>query len=371
MKNKPIISRTAKSSFAIFIITLLILANINPAPVYATCIPGAGGVVTCDGADDTATGTTATTDGSTVTNTISGDGGNDVITGGDAGAVVGSDVVGNDTVVTNTLSGGDGSDSVAGGNTFGHSADVTNIIDGGTGDDTITGGSSWGGDSTADNLIIGGEGNDTIFPGGDRGTVNIIDGGNGIDTLDYSYFGAGITIDLGETAAQKTTPQLGDNGESTDTLANIENITGTTHDDTLTGTAGDNVIIGNAGDDVLAGEGGKDNISGGEGSDTIVLSGELGANNGPDQHDAGDAAVADGGSGANNIQFTANTWGNIFLVSSSGLDTLDFSTYNAPVTIDLSNNAPQLVATVSTFESIVGYSFRSIQECFRIIKLRQ
>jgi Ca2+-binding RTX toxin-like protein len=333
MKNKLIISLSTKARTAFVLLTVLLITTVIPIPVSAACTPGSGGVVNCDSADDTVTGTSATTDSSTVTNTINGDGGSDNITGGDA--------TGNFSSVTNTLNGGEGSDSVSGGNAFGYSAAIINTLNGDAGNDTIIGGSSWGGGSTVTNIINGGEGNDTIFPGGDRGTINIIDGGNGTDTLDYSNFGTGVTIDL-----SITTPQLSAFHESTDTITNVENLTGTSHDDTLTGNAGDNVIIGNAGNDTINGGGGKDTISGGDGNDVLILSGELGVNNAPGVHNPADAASADGGSGENTFQFMPNTYGNVILISTSGLDTLDFSRYNAPVTIDLSVNSPQLVAEI-------------------------
>ena len=56
-------------------------------------------------------------------------------------------------------------------------------------------------------------------------------------------------------------------GAGTDTLASIENLTGSAFDDTLTGDAGANVISGLAGDDILT-AGGNDTLDGGDGTDT-------------------------------------------------------------------------------------------------------
>ena len=59
-----------------------------------------------------------------------------------------------------------------------------------------------------------------------------------------------------------------------DTLENIENLTGSAHNDKLTGDGNDNVLKGGAGFDVLKGGGGKDTLEGGE--DVDVLNGHAG-----------------------------------------------------------------------------------------------
>ena len=56
----------------------------------------------------------------------------------------------------------------------------------------------------------------------------------------------------------------------TDTLSNIEEVTGSQHDDTLTGDDGNNVLIGLFGNDTLTGGAGNDWIDGGEGDDTLT-----------------------------------------------------------------------------------------------------
>ncbi|MEM7644361.1 MAG: esterase-like activity of phytase family protein, partial [Pseudomonadota bacterium] len=77
----------------------------------------------------------------------------------------------------------------------------------------------------------------------------------------------------------------------TDTLIDIENITGSAFDDVLLGGAGDNVLSGGAaGDDTLAGRGGDDTLTGGVGDD-LLLPGE-----GID--------VADGGEGDDTVSFS-------------------------------------------------------------------
>ena len=54
-------------------------------------------------------------------------------------------------------------------------------------------------------------------------------------------------------------------GAGTDTLINIENLTGSAFNDTLTGDADANVISGLAGNDTLNGGAGDDTLDGGAG----------------------------------------------------------------------------------------------------------
>ncbi len=72
---------------------------------------------------------------------------------------------------------------------------------------------------------------------GDAGD-NVLDGGDGTDTVSYAGAAAGVTVSLAvqDGNAQNTM------GAGSDTLANFENLTGSTHDDTLTGDDNNNVI---------------------------------------------------------------------------------------------------------------------------------
>jgi len=84
---------------------------------------------------------------------------------------------------------------------------------------------------------------------------NVIDGGAGIDTV--SYFqgvtgGAGVQVSLALAGAQDT------GGSGRDTLASVENLTGTRFADWLRGDAGANVLTGSAGNDTLRGGAGED-----------------------------------------------------------------------------------------------------------------
>ncbi|WP_131829791.1 calcium-binding protein, partial [Teichococcus deserti] len=138
------------------------------------------------------------------------------------------------------LIGGSGNDTLKG--------DVhDNRLVGGAGDDVLDG-------RGGSNVLEGGAGNDLLYAG--LGT-NALNGGAGNDTVDYSQATAGRTIDL----------QTGVSGA--DTLAAIENVNGTSYDDTITGDRFNNILRGGDGNDFLHGNKGDDILDGGEGNNTL------------------------------------------------------------------------------------------------------
>jgi Ca2+-binding RTX toxin-like protein len=85
----------------------------------------------------------------------------------------------------------------------------------------------------------------------------------GIDTAYYFNARAGVTVNLALTTAQNTL------GAGTDTLLNIENLSGSSYyNDTLTGNTGNNALYGLGGNDTLDGGAGNDRLDGGAGTDT-------------------------------------------------------------------------------------------------------
>jgi Ca2+-binding RTX toxin-like protein len=210
--------------------------------------------------------------------------GNDDLSGGD----------GNDTLL-----GGDGDDILEGG----AGADV---IHGGNGNDTasysgssegvdvsLEDGTASGGDAEGDVLIdienlfgsnrddilqgnedandlSGAEGDDLLDGGGGADTL---DGGEGNDTAVYDDSETGVSVDLASGT--------GNDGDAEgDTLTDIENVSGSEHDDTLSGDGEDNTLSGNSGhDQINAGDGddtiiagtGADYMAGGAGNDTYVF----------------------------------------------------------------------------------------------------
>jgi Domain of unknown function (DUF4347)/Concanavalin A-like lectin/glucanases superfamily/Putative Ig domain/Bacterial pre-peptidase C-terminal domain/6-bladed beta-propeller/RTX calcium-binding nonapeptide repeat (4 copies)/FG-GAP-like repeat/Calx-beta domain len=126
--------------------------------------------------------------------------------------------------------------------------------------DTLTG-------NDQNNRLVGSLGNDTLNGGLGNDTLNgglgtdLIDGGLGIDMVNYGNYPTAIALDL----------TTGINTEG-DTLLNLENVTGSSFDDTLTGNDQNNRLVGGNGNDILKGLEGNDTLWGGLGSDTFVLS---------------------------------------------------------------------------------------------------
>ena len=199
--------------------------------------------------------------------------GNDKLTGTDAAENI------------NGLSGDDSLYGMGGGDT----------LDGGRRDDMLYGGM---GDDTLD----GGDGDDTLEGGYGADMLTV---GDDDDTAYYSMSMMGVTVLLhnGQTMggdAMGDSWNLSETVEYTDgdeemaeaTVADIENLTGSTHADILTGDLRDNVIVGGGGNDkiyggpspadvdketgggltnadTLHGDGGNDIILGGVGADTL------------------------------------------------------------------------------------------------------
>ena len=181
---------------------------------------------------------------------------------------------------SNTVYGGGGQDSIftGSGNDIvyvGDPGDIYNTIGTGAGNDTIHGGAG-------DDYIDGGAGNDYI------------NGGGGTNTAQYTEATSGITVNLNLTTAQA----IG-GGQGTDTLINIQNITGSAYNDTLTGNSSDNLIDG---------WGGSDTISGGAGNDTLYGS----AN-----------SKVYGGDGNDVIYYTYSAPGGITITGDAGNDAID------------------------------------------------
>jgi Ca2+-binding RTX toxin-like protein len=119
--------------------------------------------------------------------------------------------------------------------------EVENVIGSPMGD-TITGDSN-------NNVLDGLGGTDTLM------------GGDGSDTASFATVASAVVANLATGAAT---------GQGTDTLATIENLTGSDQDDTLTGDAGPNSLLGRDGADNITGGLGADGLFLGVGADTIT-----------------------------------------------------------------------------------------------------
>ncbi|MEO6279813.1 PA14 domain-containing protein [Roseateles sp.] len=266
---------------------------------------------------------------------IDGGAGNDTING-----LVGADRLsggaGNDT-----LDGGAGSDWLLGG-------EGADKLVGGTGNDTasyegspggvtvdLAAGTASGGDADGDTLdgienlsgsggadVLRGDGDANRLDGGagddmleGRGGADALVGGAGTDTAVYSGSSAGVTVDLASGT--------GKGGEAEgDTLAQIENLIGSEHDDTLRGDALANVLQGGAGDDLLEGRGGADTLQGGAGNDTASYAASAAGVNvslGTGQGSGGDAT----GDRLQDIENLTGSGLNDLLIGDAGINKLD------------------------------------------------
>jgi Ca2+-binding RTX toxin-like protein len=231
---------------------LLSIENLAATASTADLIDGSAEVVRAMKADLTA-GTLSVTGAGTMSVTgfenVTGGALADGLTG-DAGA--------------NILTGGGGDDQVSG-------MAGDDLLQGGAGEDTLSGGTGADrleGDAGNDRLdggdgndeLLGGTGNDVLF-GGDG--LNLLDGGEGSDTVDYSAFNSGRTVDL----AVGSSIGAGTN----DALISIENINAGRRDDILIGDGNANRITAGSGNDIILGGLGTDALYGEKGNDVFVL----------------------------------------------------------------------------------------------------
>lgn len=186
------------------------------------------------------------------------------------------------------------------------------------------------------NVIYAGSGN------------NVMDGGAGIDTVSYLYATGAVTASLATTAAQAT------GGSGSDTLRNVENLTGSDYSDTLAGNADANVIDGGKGADQMSGGAGDDRYIVDDAGDKVIEA----ANAGIDQVDSYLAAytlganVEDGrimSTGSANM--TGNALANLIYAgdgnnvitggAGAGNDTVSYLYAKSAVTVSLATTAAQ------------------------------
>ena len=106
-------------------------------------------------------------------------------------------------------------------------------------------------------MLCGLGGNDVLLG---KGGNDVLIGGPGLDVASYAGAGTAITANLGTGVAT---------GQGTDTLEDMERVTGGLKADRLTGNAAANTLTGGAGSDTLNGGGGADSLVGGDGNDAL------------------------------------------------------------------------------------------------------
>lgn len=284
----------------------------------------------------------------------------------------------NDTLTgngsANIMEGGAGNDTIDGAGgidtlTYGTAAagvtvnlaTVTGQNTGGAGTDTISNFENLTGSAYNDTLI--GDGNANIIDGaaGD----DTIDGGAGIDWLTYAAAASAVTVNLATLTGQNT------GGAGTDTISNIENLTGSAFNDTLTGDNTNNVIQGGVGNDTLNGSGGIDTLTYVNATAGITMN--LATGTGQATGGAGTDTVSNFenlvGSGFNDT-LTGNNSDNVIeggagndtLNGSGGIDTLTYVNATAGITMNLATATGQVTGgagtdTISNFENLIGSAF--------------
>ncbi|MCH9808382.1 MAG: hypothetical protein K0U74_11670 [Alphaproteobacteria bacterium] len=150
------------------------------------------------------------------------------------------------------------------------------------------------------NDYLRGEGGDDTLIGGEGGDWMV--GGSGTDTASYKSSSAGVDVNL------DTGRGYGGDAQG-DYIQEVENLIGSSHDDSLTGDKHDNVLEGAGGNDMLFGLAGNDTLLGGIGDD--VLEGGR------------DGDTIDGGAGKDIASYASSSSGvnvNLMTGSASGGD---------------------------------------------------
>jgi Ca2+-binding RTX toxin-like protein len=189
--------------------------------------------------------------GSAKANILKGAGGDDLLAGrGGRDALQGGG--GSDTVAYGSAKKGVRVNLVTGRAKGGHGRDTLNRIENVNGSpkgDVIRGNSQR-------NILRGARGSDRLLG---NAASDILNGGRGFDFALYLGASSGVTVDLVAGTAR--------GGHGNDTLLLIENVVGSSNDDTLEGDRRRNEFRGGRGHDLMEGRGGDDTLLGGRGND--------------------------------------------------------------------------------------------------------
>ncbi|HZU36297.1 MAG TPA: hypothetical protein VFA18_10330, partial [Gemmataceae bacterium] len=107
--------------------------------------------------------------------------------------------------------------------------------------------------------VTGGSGNDSFQFRAGSSLSGKLDGGQGSNWLDYSLLTTGVTVNL----------TTGTAADVTGTVSNIQNVLGSSGNDSLTGNSSGGVLVGNGGNDFIQGGSGRSILIGGLGNDTV------------------------------------------------------------------------------------------------------
>ncbi len=275
--------------------------------------------------------------GGAVGDALTGSAGNDTLRG----------VGGNDTLIggggDDSLDGGTGNDTYVFTDSFGHDSITENS---GAGTDTldmsavssaltIKLGSINVSDASGDTItytqssiekIIGGSGNDTFTFSNGASVASgggTLDGGGGTNTLDYSNYTTGVTVNLGTGTATGTSG-----------VSNFNAVTGGSGNDSLTGSSGNDTLTGGLGNDTLTGGAGDDSLAGGGGDDSYIFGSGYGT----------DTVTENSGEGTDSMDFSALSAG------------LDAELHSSSVTVGEAAGPDLVTASGGNVEHLLGGS---------------
>jgi Ca2+-binding RTX toxin-like protein len=218
------------------------------------------------------------------------------------------------------------------------------VLHGGADDDTLYGGldsDKLYGDAGNDNLF-GEDGTDLLVggAGADR-----LDGGAGTDTASYAGSLAGVTVDL---SLFLSPPQVSAGDASGDILVSIENLQGSSFDDTLTGNFSTSIVNGGSGNDTLKG---GSILNGDDGDDILTGSRILNGGAGIDKLNIvnGFVGAIDGGADRDLLDMSAITDGTVWVDFGYNLGPNQLFLFNFIFTVGS--------ASVTNMESMIGTSF--------------
>lgn len=226
------------------------------------------------------------------------------------------------------------------------------VIEGRDGDDTLSlAGGAGTGTTGVRGTLLGQAGNDHLS-GAISGSA--FDGGDGTDEIDYT---GAIQLEL----ANLSTGQVTHQGGGTDTLAGIENLTGSPGDDRIVGNGSDNVFDGGDGIDTIDFSAAsaidvdlRVGSAVGEGTDRLssiedVIGSPL------EDHIVGGGGGnrLDGGPGDDKID---GGGGDDTLIGGEGSDTVSFQSATEGVTVSLKKGTAEGAGadTIEGFENVVG-----------------
>ena len=191
------------------------------------------------------------------------------------------------------------------------------------------------------NILVGGDGNDSLNGGDGNDTLN---GGIGIDTASYFTSSSALIINLNKGTS---------NGNGTDALISIENVTGGSGNDTIIGDGFNNYLDGFDGNDILVGGYGDDTLNGNMGNDTadystVLATVTVNLTTGKAMGDGNDTLISiENVIGSNFADILVGDSGNNILSGGSGNDSLNGNSGDDTLNGGTGNDTADFSATTS------------------------